>query len=369
MIDSSKTEDIEAITRIGLKTPEELYVMITTGCNLQCRHCWPQAVPLSSAISITPQVFETLIDNFIRLGVHTIYLTGGEPLTHPNWEEMTAYAAGRNEVDHVCLQTNGTLLSDEQIACIKELPREKIRLQVSLEGSRPETHDAIRGNGTFDQTIAGLFRLKETGLGHNVTVTFTETQSTIDDIPELLSITESLGVERLVSGCLVTRGNAQNHSDLALPRPEQYTALLHLYHNDAKFRDLYDRMGNFAAIEWFKGKVYPLDDACRCMRTPYITPLGGLYPCNMLLVDRWRIDGVFERPFDEVIDELSGRWPVIPGIYENRRNLPGKCRSCSGSAHCRGGCLGRVTDVENDCEGVEDRCELRRGVYSWRMAG
>ncbi|MFC1862812.1 radical SAM/SPASM domain-containing protein [Thermodesulfobacteriota bacterium] len=367
MIPSDQTEDIEAIKRIGLKPPVELCVMITTGCNLQCRHCWPQADSIQAAVSIIPGDFHTLVDNFVRLGVRTIYITGGEPLTHPDCYEMLAYAATRDEVDHVCLQTNGTQLTTEQIAGIKGLPGEKIRFQVSMEGARAETHDAIRGKGSFEQTVAGLRRLGEMGLGHNITAAFTETQSTIEDLPDLLALVESLGVGQLVSGCLVIGGRALHHSDLTLPRPDQYVTLLDLYHQDTRFKDRYDRLGNFAAIEWFKGKAYPLDNDCRCMRTPYITPSGTLYPCSMLPLERWRIDGLFKRPFSDVIAELLDRWQNIPGIYRQRRNVPVACQSCSGSEHCGGGCLGRVTDVEGGCEGVEDRCELRQAVYSWKV--
>ena len=39
----------KAITRIGLILPAELYLMITDGCNLTCRHCWPRAKHVAEA--------------------------------------------------------------------------------------------------------------------------------------------------------------------------------------------------------------------------------------------------------------------------------------------------------------------------------
>lgn len=362
---SDPAEYLEAITRIGLKPPVELSVMITEGCNLHCSHCWPQAVSLQEAISIHYQVFRTLVDNFIRLGVRTISVTGGEPLTHPECDEMLAYVAQRHELDGICLQTNGTELTADRLACIHGLPRKKIQIQVSMEGARPETHDALRGRGSFERVIEGLRRLQEIGLGPCVTVAFTETESTIEDLPDLLALVKQLGVGQLVSGSLVKKGRAQGHPDVLLPRPDQYRALLDRYHRDGRFRDLYDRLGNVAAIEWFKGKAYSLDDACQCMRMPYVSATGFLYPCKMLPLERWRIDKVFDRPFDEVISEMLERWRDIPDIYRKRRDMP-QCQSCRGREHCGGGCLGRVTDIENGCEGPEDRCALRQAVYSWK---
>lgn len=367
MMSSNQPEIIEAITHIGLKPPVELFIMITTGCNLQCRHCWPKADTLSTATTITPKDFYTLVDNFVDLGVRNFCITGGEPLTHPDCEDILAYAAIRNEVDRVCLQTNGTELTKDHVTWIKGLPQEKIHFQVSIEGARPETHDTLRGDGSFKQTIAGLQLLGEIGLIHNVTLAFTEMQSNIEDLPELLALAESLGVGRLVSGCLVKKGLARNNSDLVLPRPDQYTALLDLYYSDNSFQERYDLLGNFAAIEWFKGKAYPRDNNCQCMLTPYITPSGQLYPCNMLPLERWCIEGLFKRQFSQVMAELLECWRDIPDIYEQRCNGSMACESCYGIEHCGGGCLGRVTDVEENREGVEDRCELRQAVYSWKV--
>ena len=356
----------QTVLRTGLALPQELYVMITTGCNLTCRHCWPQAVSLSGASFITYDDFEALADNFIGLGVRRICITGGEPLVHPEWHPMMAHAARYDAVERICLQTNGTIINAEHISRLQSLPRHKIEIEVSLAGARPETHDALRGNGSFEKTVAGLRLLTENGMGPNITTTFTETRAAIDEFPELLVLVETLGLTRLIAGSLVTKGRAGHYPDLKLPRPDQYAALLDRYHRDAVFREHYHRIGNIAAIEWFNGRHYPADDTCRCMRSPYVTTVGDLYPCTMLPHARWRIGDVFRRSFTDIIEEISVRWSDIAGVYNQRREGVAACRSCPGAAHCGGGCLGRVEDNEGDFNGVEDRCELRQTVYTWK---
>ena len=357
-------EYLEAITRIALKLPDELYVMITDGCNLRCHHCWPRAKPVSEAISISVQNFQGLVENFTRLGSHAITITGGEPLSHPECMAIVAHAARQERIDRVCLQTNGALLDADAIARIRMLPQKKIRIQVSLDGARPDTHDRLRGSGSFRKSIEGLRRLKEIGWGSSVAIAFTETASTIDDLPDLLALAEQLEVGQVLSGCLVKEGRARHDFDTQLPRAEQYEALLTRYHHDGKFRERYDRIGKFSAIEWLKGRDYPLDNQCQCMRMPFVTAAGDLYPCNMLPVERWRIAGIFDRPFAQVIADLLARWRDIPGIYRQRADMPA-CQSCSGGKHCGGGCLGRVPDVKDDCKMPEDRCALRQSVYTW----
>ena len=355
----------KAITSIGLQAPSELTVMITTGCNLCCHHCWPQAEPVSKAVYISPVAIDSLVDNFSRMGVHNFCITGGEPLTHPNFDQIITSVAGKDEVKQIYLQTNGTTLSPDHIDLFNVLPHHKICFQISLEGARPKIHDTLRDKQSFEKVFSGLLRLVEIGLGPNITVAFTETQSNIQDLPDLLDLLEKLGVGKLVSGCIVKRGRARKTPDLLPPRPDQYIALLNRYKYDSDFHSRYERMGNFAAIEWHKGKDYPRDDTCQCMQTPYVTATGNLYPCKMLPIERWRIDGIFDRPFDEVTTEMLARWRNIPGIYRQRRQIPA-CHSCVGNSHCGGGCLGRIIDVENGCTGPEDRCELRQAVYRWR---
>ena len=357
-------DDKKAITHIGLRLPAELYVMITDGCNLTCRHCWPRAKDTAAAVSIGPSNLQALVGNFIRLGVNTLILTGGEPLTHPDCMSMLARSAEQTGISEVWLQTNGTLLTPGCVAQINTLPRDKIRIQVSLDGAHPATHDRLRGTDRFGQTVDGVQRLTRMGWGPAIRLAFTETESSVDDLPDLLNLANELGVGQVVSGCLVKKGRAGSDTGLKLPRPDQYESLLTRYHQDQAFQQQYHRLANFSAIEWFNGRAFPIDNQCQCMRMPYVTATGDLYPCNMLPEDRWRIANVFKRPFTEIIDALLTRWRGIPDVYRRRREMQ-SCRSCIGGEHCGGGCPGRVMDGVTDDNLPEDRCTLRKTVYHY----
>ena len=58
-----------------------------------------------------------------------------------------------------CVSTNGTLLDDALVDALLELgarkPAAPVYLQVSLDGARAETNDAIRGTGTFVRITGG----------------------------------------------------------------------------------------------------------------------------------------------------------------------------------------------------------------------
>jgi len=66
--------------------------------------------------------------------------------------------------------SNGTLISDETAAFIASTGRCN-HVQVSIDGSTSETHDACRGDGSFLKAIEGLKRLKRNKIQVEVRVT------------------------------------------------------------------------------------------------------------------------------------------------------------------------------------------------------
>ena len=52
----------------------------------------------------------------------------------------------------------------------------------------------------------GVRRLTRIGWGPNIRLAFTETASSMDDLPDLLNLADELGVGQVVSGCLVKKG-------------------------------------------------------------------------------------------------------------------------------------------------------------------
>lgn len=85
---------------------KKAYVEITNICNLHCAFCpGTRRAPRS----MTPDEFALVLDK-LRPRVSYVYLhIMGEPLLHPQLEELLSLAAQRSM--KVCITTNGTLLS------------------------------------------------------------------------------------------------------------------------------------------------------------------------------------------------------------------------------------------------------------------
>jgi radical SAM protein with 4Fe4S-binding SPASM domain len=187
----------------------------------------------------------------------------------------------------------------------------------------------------------------------------------MEDIPALLELVDALGLRAVVGGTLVKDGRAAR-ARLALPTPRQYRALLARYHADARFRERYDRLGTFPAVEWWKGRDRARGSPCEFAARPYVAARGTIHPCTLCHAGDFAAGGAFERPLSEALAEAIPRWSELAQLARVRSATLAECQQCPARLSCAGGCMGRAHAVRGSLAAVEDRCELRRAVATWR---
>jgi len=352
------------LNHAGLTPPKVLTLVMTNRCNLNCRHCWPDSRGGDDAPIVKTDVLLRLIREFAGIGTKSIMLTGGEPLTHPNWFEILSFACNQKGIKDVCLQTNAILIRNVDVEKLVSLKERGLSLQVSLEGSGAENHDHVRGRGSFEQTLEGLRHLTEAGLGSQICVASTEMEHNFDDIPHLLDFVCRMGIGRFVTYTLVRSGRAAQSDGLAHPTPSQYKWLIDRYHGDDTFRTQYQKLGNIAALEWHSGQSTPWTPCCSFIEKPYVTAEGIMYPCVMLHADAFAGKGLHEKSLETVILETLPRWIELQKTNRSRIELKA-CEECKGKSHCAAGCMGRAYAAYGKLLSVEDRCTLRQAVYAW----
>lgn len=363
----SLSRAFDRLRQSGLTPPKELTLSITPRCNLKCAHCWPEAGPEHIGSPLGKSTIQRVVRQWVEAGLGEVCLTGGEPLTHPQWLDIVSYCCRLPDLYRVRLQTNATLLTKEIVHQLSGAEYSGLTLQVSLDGAKSTTHDLIRGDGSFDRALCGLVLLSEAGLGPRTIVSFTEMAHNFDELPQLFGLLEELHIGRLVSGTLIKLGRAFGNSLLELPTPNQYCKLITKFHKDSQFNSRYRKMGNIACLEWYVGRSETRQLAsCQCMESPFISAEGFLYPCVLLQLKRYAIDQAWDRSFESVVAKATTLWPELLGLSRCRSKLIPQCASCSGQLHCQSGCMGRVSSRETDFMDVEDRCELRKAVYAWQ---
>lgn len=357
-------EVLKRLGRVGLRPPGMLTLAVTGACNLVCSHCWVGAGEASAPANVPLRNVLRLVEEFAVIGGYGIRITGGEPLCHPCWLDIMRFCCSRG-FTRVVLQTNAILLGDEHVAVLRELDFPGLAVQVSLDGATSRTHDLVRGEGAFSGALQGITRLVQAGLADRVSVFLTEMRHNLGEIPELLELADRMGIGSVSTGAMVLCGRASETSLIAPPGPEQYLGLLERFDGDARFRELYGKMGSVAALEWRAGDAIR-HDCCTFVENPYLTPAGRLYPCLMCHTDEYSVTGVFEKGLTAALAEGTPLWSSLLDISRRRSNEIPECRDCPGHISCAGGCMGRAWGSCGNLRAADDRCGVRRTIYQQR---
>ncbi|WP_306532563.1 radical SAM/SPASM domain-containing protein [Geobacter sp.] len=355
------TVALDILREKGLLPPETLTLAITGTCNLRCHHCWVDAGSSGTAPAVPTRTLLRLLEEFGALGGGGVRFTGGEPLCHPGWLELvrSARAIGYRSVS---LQTNGMLFTEHNVAALKELDFPGLAIQISLDGATAPIHDLVRGRGAFAGALDGIRRLRDGGLGKRITLFMTEMRHNLEEIPALLHLASELEIGSAVTGSLVRCGRAAQDSPVAPPTLEQYELLLRRFDSDPSFRELYERIGNVAALEW-RRETAPRTECCAFVQNPYLTPDGRLYPCVLCHVDRYAVFGVLQKDLASAFVEGAPLWDTLKKMSQCRAGANAACRECPGRLTCAGGCMGRAWASSGALLAVDDRCEVRQALY------
>ncbi len=171
----------------------EVWLHVNDRCNLACRHCLVSSGPAGGE-GLETDALEGIIRQACELGSETFYFTGGEPLLRRDLLDLLTAVTERCGATAVVL-TNGTLLDRELVERLAGLPRGRLFLQVSLDGSSPERNDALRSAGSFEGAVRGIATARAAGL--DVTVATVVLRSNLDDLIAIGDVVRALGVGRM----------------------------------------------------------------------------------------------------------------------------------------------------------------------------
>lgn len=172
-------EKVETKRPILKKSPEPslryLELQITRNCNLRCKHCY---IGPSENIELSIKQTKRVLDEFETMQGLRLLITGGEPLLYSSFEELNEilpeYALRK------ILFTNGILL-DEKL--IERLNVDE--LQVSIDGLE-ESHDVLRGKGTYKRAMKSIRLAINTGLEVSIsTMVHTKNLYNFDEMEKL----------------------------------------------------------------------------------------------------------------------------------------------------------------------------------------
>jgi MoaA/NifB/PqqE/SkfB family radical SAM enzyme len=121
-------------------------------------------------------------------GLSVIYLSGGEPLLHPDIFKMIDFTF--TQFDRVSILTNGILVP-RYVDRLKDF-KDKLCVQVSLDGNS-YINDKIRGKGVFDQAVEALTVLNRNQIRHLISYSVSQlNKSCYKDVLSVAKQTHSI---------------------------------------------------------------------------------------------------------------------------------------------------------------------------------
>jgi Fe-coproporphyrin III synthase len=165
-----------------------LVIHLLGRCNLHCQHCYMDSTAWRES-SIPLDVVVHTLGNAERLGIRTVYLSGGEPFLYSDLPQVLAFGVGARPF-YMAVCTNGTLIRRAEAERLKAA---NVGAQVSIDGEEAY-HDSFRGSvGAFRAATRGIQELVAAGVP--VTAVVTICKENRGCLPWMAEWAAGLGVE------------------------------------------------------------------------------------------------------------------------------------------------------------------------------
>lgn len=186
----SALESPLALKNQGKKNGPVVVWNLIRRCNLACQHCYTASADKDFADELSTDEIFAVLDDLNAFHVPALILSGGEPLLR---SDIFAIARQAKTLGfYLGLSSNGTLMDEQTVPHIADAGFNYVG--VSLDGLQ-KRHDHMRGQeGAFDLSMAGIRCCIAHGV--KVGIRFTPSRENITDLPGLMLLMDSEGIER-----------------------------------------------------------------------------------------------------------------------------------------------------------------------------
>jgi len=331
-----------------MRTPKKIDIDITNRCNLRCRYCYHYESAGDAGGDLPADEWLRFFEELNRCAVTELTMAGGEPFIREDLKEIIDGIV-RNRMRFSIL-SNGTLITDDMASFLASTKRCN-HVQVSIDGSMPESHDAMRGKGSFAKALEGLLTLRRRGVHTAVRVTIhRKNVHDLDGIARLLL--DEIGLSGFGTNSAGAMGLCRKNAEMVqLTTEERMIAMETLLRLTKKYNGRIQAMaGPLAEAKvWLEMEEARLEGrppmpnrgsltACGCYRQHLAVRADGVItPCTMLSqIELGRINR----------DNLGEIWRNHDALnaLRQRHHIPlssfSFCEGCGYIDYCTGNCPG-----------------------------
>ena len=322
---------------IAIPFGSPLYVMLKpvgSRCNLACNYCYylEKGKLYPGQASLSEELIETFIRQYIEAQTMPEVLFtwhGGEPLLQPlsfyrkALELQQRYARGR-QIDN-CLQTNGTLLTDEWCEFLRE---NRFLVGISIDG--PQTyHDAYRCR-SFEKVMRGIRLLQKHHVEWNAMATVNHLNA--DHPVEFYRSFKEIGCQYLQFTPVVE----PSHCDTSVT-PEQWGRFICGVYDEwvkADVGQIFVQLFDATLANWAGEPPGICSMSPTCGKAAVMEANGDVYSCDHFVFPEYRLGNIRQQSLTEMLygerQQQFGR--------NKRASLPRQCRECRFLFACHGEC-------------------------------
>ncbi len=343
------TEVLEPTAQIdAIPVAPRLHIVnltITGKCNLDCPCCYQKR--RTDDMDTAPIL--KIIDEIAALGTEILMMPGGEPLLRKDLDAVIEHASRRGL--KIYLASNGTLVTDERAARLKELGLTGVC--VGFEVFDPRSLEEVDRAG-LGKTMAGIQSFAKAGLETFANLIVTRTN--LKHLPRTVKFLRSLGVKRMTILRPKPAQTGKWFEEARLGKKEMFRLQI----LKAKLEAAYDL--EFINVDCALGPLLgglPKNllesagiESCLAGRK-YISvdSNGDVYPCAYLRYPEFKAGNAKRESLEQIV--------ATSKVFEPFRKpkLEGNCGSCPMQQHC-GGCRAMAWHDHKNIMAQDDDCHF-----------
>ena len=320
-------------------SPKRISINVTKKCNLKCKHCLSCA-DYKDENELSFREMVDLINQMAEMGCPTLSMGGGEPLMREDLFGIIEYA-NRKKVP-ISMVSNSLLMNEDIIDELNKVDLEIIN--ISIDGLK-DSHEKIRGEGTFTKTIDKIKLLRDKYKG-KIGIESVVNSINKDDCEEVIRLADYLGVDVVRLTPVLPWGRVVEGNERLLLTQEEYIEFLERC-NKVDVDTEVILPNNRSDLSCIKNKGF----GCHCGKTTFwISHKGDVSPCIFFGEDY--ILGNIRK------DKLSDLWKKsVEAVNFDGNEI---CLNCKDYEACRGGCRARALWKYDDINAVDPYCPLRK---------
>lgn len=328
-----------------IPAPIALLAELTHRCPLSCPYCSNPIEMAHKDTELDTRIWKDVFSQAADLGVLQLHLSGGEPASRRDLEDLTRAAATAGLYTN--LITSGIGLTSRRLDALVEAGLDHI--QLSLQGANAGLADKIGGyRGGFDRKLKVAQEIKTRGIP--LTLNAVMHRQNLNDLDRTIEIAIEMGARRLEVACVQFHGWATKNLAALLPTREQ---------TDAVKKTVTEAAANLRGVLAFDfvPPDYYSDYPKACMggwgsAGLNVAPDGAVLPCHAAqTIPHLSFDNVRDKPLADI-------WYESPAFnaYRGTGWMPEPCRSCERKSVDFGGCRCQALGIAGNAGATDPVC-------------